>query len=184
MQQVHVDDEPGRTAALALWRYGRDYLKAAETLGETDRIACNESQVLFHLAAQGIEFGLKSYLRAKGVTPEDLSARIGHSLLEALQEALARGLSPPPLEVLRAIQFIAPHHRDEQFRYLAVRYGEFPDLEPLLAAGTWILAQVARDVVADYFAYYSHGAPPAVNHMLRRMRVDLQTTAREVSTLQ
>lgn len=184
MQQFHVDDESRRTTALALWRYSRDYLKAAETLCEYDRIACNESQVLYHLAAQGIEFGLKSYLRTRGVTPADLSARLGHSLLEALQEALARGLIPPPVEVLRAIQFIAPHHRDDQFHYLPVGYGEFPDLAPLLAAGAWILAQIASDVVADYSAYHGYGYPHEGDDMLRRMRADLHVTTSKVPTLQ
>ena len=65
-----------------------DYLKAAQGLCDDMRITCNESQVHYHLAAQGIEFALKSFLRAKGVTPSDLSARIGHSLLDALQEWL------------------------------------------------------------------------------------------------
>lgn len=184
MQHTHVDDESRRTAALALWRYAHDYLKAAQTLCETNRIASNESQALYHLAAQGIEFALKSYLRAKGVTPVDLSARLGHSLLEALQEALARGLDPPPVEIVRAIRFIAPHHRDDQFRYLAARYGEFPDLAPLLAAGTWILAQTAPDVVAAYFAYHGDSSPSACDDMLRRMRADLQVTASKIPTLQ
>ncbi|TMH03607.1 MAG: hypothetical protein E6H67_12480, partial [Betaproteobacteria bacterium] len=92
MLETHVDDESRRTAALALWRYGNDYLKAAQGLCDHVRITCNESQAHYHLAAQGIEFALKSFLRAKGVTPGDLNARIGHSLLDALQEALARDL--------------------------------------------------------------------------------------------
>lgn len=184
MKQTLIHDESRRTAALALWRYGRDYLKAAETLCENDWIACNESQVLYHLAAQGIEFGLKSYLRTKGVSPGDLSARVGHSLLEALEEALARGLPSPPSEVLRAIRFIAPHHRNDQFRYLAVRYGEFPDLVPLLAAGMWILAQIAADVVADYFAYHGEAYPASGDDMLRRMRADLNMSASQAPTLQ
>jgi len=175
MMQTPID-EARRTAALALWRYGHDYLKAAQILGEKDRVACNESQALYHLAAQGIEFALKSYLRAKGLTPEELSARIGHSLVEALEEALARDLPPPPVDVVRAIRVIAPHHRDDQFRYLAARYGEFPNLTPLLAAGTWVLAQIVTDVVADYFAYHGHGSTPAKDDMLRRMRSDLQVT--------
>jgi len=86
MQQTPIE-ESRRTAALALWRYAHDYLKAAQTLWENDRITCNESQALYHLTAQGIEFALKSYLRARGVTPDELSARIGHSLFDALQEA-------------------------------------------------------------------------------------------------
>lgn len=184
MKQTLAEHESRRTAALALWRYGRDYLKAAETLCEHDRIACNESQVPYHLAAQGIEFGLKSYLRTKGLTPGDLSARVGHSLLDALQEALARGLDPPPREVVRAIRFIAPHHRDDQFRYLTVDYGEFPDLAPLLAAGTWILAQIAAAVVADYFAYHGRDYASAGDDMLRRMRADLHMSARRDAALQ
>ena len=117
MQQTHVDGESRRTAALALWRYGNDYLKAAQGLCEDMRITCNESQVHYQLAAQGIKFALKSFLRAKRVTPSDLSARIGHSLLDALEEALARDLPSPPDKILRTIQFIAPHHRDDQFLY-------------------------------------------------------------------
>ena len=38
---------------------------------------------------------------ARGVPPEDLNSRIGHSLLDALQEALARGLPSPPVEVMQ-----------------------------------------------------------------------------------
>lgn len=183
MDQTKVD-ESRRTAALALWRYGHDYLKAAQTLCETDRIACHESQAIYHLAAQGVEFALKSYLRTKGVTPGELSGRIGHSLLDALQESLARGLPPLPVKALRAIQLIAPHHRDDQFRYLAVRYGESPDLVPLLAAGTWILDQIAENVAADYFLYHGHDSAPALADMLKRMRADLQLTASKIPTMQ
>jgi hypothetical protein len=183
MQEPRVN-ESRRTAALALWRYGHDYLKAAQMLGENARVTCNESQVLYHLAAQGIEFALKSYLRAKGVTPEELSTRIGHSLVDALQEALARDLPRPPIEVVRAIRVIAPHHRDDQFRYLAARYGEFPNLTPLLAAGTWVLAQVASDVVADYFTYHGQGSALAADDMIRRLRTELEITANKVPTLQ
>ncbi len=184
MQQTHTDDESRRTAALALWRYGNDYLKAAQGLCEDMRITSNESQAHYHLAAQGIEFALKSFLRAKGVTPGDLSARIGHSLLDALQEALARDLPPPPVKVLRAIQFIAPHHRDDQFLYFVAADGDFPDFMSFLTAGTWILGQVAADVAADYFAYYAHGSASEIDDMLRRMRADLHATASKIPPLQ
>jgi hypothetical protein len=184
MQQTHIDDESRRTAALALWRYGNDYLKAAQGLCDDMRITCNESQVHYHLAAQGIEFALKSFLRAKGVTPSDLSERIGHSLLDALQEALARDLPSPPDNVLRTIQFIAPHHRDDQFLYFVAADGAFPEFMPMLATGTWILGQVAADVVADYFAYYAHGSTSAVDDMLHRMRADLHATASKFPLLQ
>jgi hypothetical protein len=184
MQQTHINDESRRTAALALWRYGNDYLKAAQGLCDDMRITCNESQVHYHLAAQGIEFALKSFLRAKGVTPSDLSERIGHSLLDALQEALALDLPSPPDNVLRTIQFIAPHHRNDRFLYFVAADGDFPEFMSMLATGTWILGQVAADVVADYFAYYAHGSTSAVDDMLHRMRADLHATASKIPLLQ
>ena len=178
------DIEARRTAALAMWRYSHDYLKAAQTLCETNSIACNESQALYHLAAQGIEFALKSFLRARGVTPEDLNARIQHSLLDALEEALALDLSPPPAAVVRAIRFIAPHHRDDQFHYVAGSHSKFPDLMPLLTAGTWILGHIAQDVVADYFVYHRHGSATEGDDMLRRLRVDLDLMESKLASLQ
>lgn len=184
MQETHVEGESRRTAALALWRYSHDYLKAAQALCETNLVSLNESQALYHLAAQGIEFALKSYLRARGVTPEELSSRIGHSLLDALQEALARDLPAPPVEVVRAIQFIAPHHRDDQFRYIAASYGEYAALAPLLDAGTWILGRIAAEVVADYFVYHGQGSPMTSSDMLRRLRADLDMTASKIAPIQ
>ncbi|MGE5666561.1 MAG: hypothetical protein ACM338_00040 [Betaproteobacteria bacterium] len=180
MQKSRIDIESKRTTALALWRYSHDYLRTAHTLCETDLIACDESQVVYHLAAQGIEFALKSHLRARGLTPEDLSARIGHSLLDALQEAIARDLSPPPAEVARAIRFIAPYHRKDEFRYLGVSYGKFPHLAPLLAAGTWILGEVVEVVVTDYFLHHGNGTETDRRDMRRRLHIDLGATMSKV----
>jgi hypothetical protein len=183
MQEAGTDYESRRTGALALWRYGHDYLKAALGLCEDLRITANESQAHYLLTAQGIEFALKSFLRAKGVAPSDLSARIGHSLLATLQEALARDLPPPPVKVLRTIQFIAPHHLHDHFQYFAAVEGDFPEFMPMLAAGTWILGQVATDVVADYFAYYADDSATAVADMLHRMRADLHATACKIPSV-
>jgi hypothetical protein len=85
---------------------------------------------------------------------------------------------------LRTIQFIAPHHRDDQFLYFVEADGDFPELIPMLATGTWILGQVAADVVADYFAYYAHGSASAVDDMLRLMRADLHATRSKIPLLQ
>jgi hypothetical protein len=177
-------DEARRTASLALWRYGHDYLKAAQALCENNRVTLNESQALYHLAAQGVEFALKSFLRASGVTPVDLSARLGHSLVDTLQEALARGLPFPPIEMIRTIQTYAPHLRDDQFRYVPAEYGEFPDLTPLLAAGIWILSHVAGNAVADYYIYYGQRSKSEESAMLRRLHADLDVTASKIPQLQ
>jgi hypothetical protein len=184
MREIPLNAEARRTAALALWRYSHDYLKAAQTLCQTDLIASNESQALYHLTAQGVEFALKSFLRARGVSQDDLSTHIGHSLLDALQEAIVRGLPLPPVDVVSAIQFIAPYHRNDQFHYVAASHGEFPDLMPLLAAGMWILDQIAAEVVADYFVHQGRDSAAAGDDMLRRMRADLDPLARKFQPLQ
>jgi hypothetical protein len=185
MRESAVLNESRRTAALALWRYGHDYLKSAQALCEADLVKCDESQALYHLAAEGVEFALKSFLRARGVSAADLSARIGHSLLDAMQEALARGLPSPPLEVMRTIQAIAPHLHPDHFRYVASGDANFSDLTPLLAAGIWILSQVAEDAVADYYIYYGHRVSGSEQGaMLRRLRADLDVTSSKLPRLQ
>jgi hypothetical protein len=184
MHEIPHDVEERRTAALALWRYSHDYLKAAQTLCQTNLVACNESQALYHLTAQGVEFALKSFLRARGVSQDDLSTHIGHSLLDALQEAIVRGLPLPPVDAVSAIQFIAPYHRNDQFQYVAANHGEFPDLMPLLVAGTWILDQIAAEVVEDYFVHQGRDSATAGDDMLRRMRADLNPLARKLQPLQ
>ena len=53
-----TDDEAKRTAPLAFWRYAHDYLRAASGLCHGNRTLCIESQVPYHLVAQGLEFAL------------------------------------------------------------------------------------------------------------------------------
>jgi hypothetical protein len=149
-------------------------------LCESDDVTCTESQALHHLAAQGLEFALKSYLRAQGVAPDELTSRIGHSMLAAFEEALARGLPTPPAHVVRTIQEIAPHLRDDQFRYIVTEYEDMPDLTPLLAAGLWVLAQGAELAATDYYVYFRPGSRGEVDAMVARLRADLLLTAAKV----
>src|SRR4029450_11421910 len=98
--------------------------------------------------------------------------------------ALARGLPFRPIEAIRPIQTFAPHLRDDQFRYIPADYGEFPDVTPLLAAGIWILSQVAENAVARYDGYYGGGTRAEESAMLRRLHADLDVTASKVPRLQ
>jgi hypothetical protein len=175
--------EQKRTTGLALWRYSHDYLKAAQSLCDADRVTCHESQALYHLSAQGIEFALKAYLRINGVPVDELESRIGHSLDAAFDGALARGLRPPPAPVAVAIRWIAPHHGQHEFRHVVASVGKFPDLEPLLTAGSWILNEIAADAVVDYYTHFAHGANDARDEMLRRMRADLDATRSRIQSM-
>jgi hypothetical protein len=129
---------------------------------------------------QGVEFALKALANAR-VPPVDLSARIGHSMLDALRR-LARGMPTPPPELLRAIRRL-------RRTCATISSVIFPpislnsDLGPLLEAGMWIPAQMAEDAVADYYVYHGRGSEIEQVAMLRRMRADLDVTMSKISRM-
>src|SRR5262245_59133698 len=104
-------DELKRTSPLAFWRYAHDYLRAAQTLCRQHRLRIEETQVPYHLAAQGLEFALKAYLRARGATMAHLQDDVRHSLLAALDECEAQGLPPLSPGSRAAIVEIAACHQ-------------------------------------------------------------------------
>jgi len=86
--------------------------------------------------------------------------------------------------VMQTIQALAPHLRDDQFRFLPAQPGEFPDLAPLLSAGVWILSHVAENVVADYYVHYGRESVSERVAMLRRLHADLDVTVSKIPRLQ
>lgn len=170
-------DEASRTAPLALWRYGHDYLRAARELCAKHHLRCDESQAPYHLAAQGIEFALFAFLRSRGATMESLRVQIGHSLTAALARCEALGMPTLPESLRPVIGEIAPCHRDGQFVHLHASGEAFPDIEPLVEAGVWVLDRVAPDVAAHYVAHLGDTESPTVDEFVRRMRADLCATA-------
>src|SRR5438874_2321893 len=114
-----TNDEAKRTSPLALWRYAHEYLCASRNLCQQIRIKSTESQAPYHVAAQGIEFALKAFLRARGESMTVLHTEIGHSLLSALGRSEAHGLPAMPAPWRAAILELAPFHQDGQFVYRA-----------------------------------------------------------------
>jgi|SRR5207244_1899188 len=172
-----IHDEAQRTAALAFWRYAHDYLRIAQTLCKQHRIACIESQVPYHIAAQGLEFAMKAYLRAKDVSPIELRTKVGHSLTAAMELCVAHGLPPLPAEAKRAIEGIAPFHQGDHFRFFITEHEEFPCLDPLVVAGIWILEQAAPEVAEHYVKHHAAPSSPPVIDFVRRMKADLSATS-------
>jgi len=172
-----IVDETQRTTALALWRYAHDYLRCARALTTQHRVRCTESQVVYHLAAQGLEFALKSYLRAKGVSPILLATEVGHSLTNALERSCTLGLSPLPDASRACIEALAPHHQDGQFTYLDDQADAFVDAQPYVAVGVQILDRIVPDVVADYVDHHADPASPPAAEFVQRLRIDLLATA-------
>jgi len=174
-------DETSRTSPLALWRYGHDYLRTARELCGKHRIRCIESQAPYHLAAQGIEFALLAFLRAHGATMESLHLQIAHSLPVAFAQCEALGLPPLPAPWRPAIREIAACHREGQFVHLAADDDAFPDIDPLVEAGVWLLDRVAPDVAAHYVVHLGAAESPTIDEFVGRMRTDLCATAGRAS---
>ena len=179
-----LSDEAQRTAALAFWRYAHDYLRAAQTFGSQHKVASADSHVPYHVAAQGLEFALKAYLRAKDVSPSALRLEVGHSLVEAMNRCVALGLPPLPANAREAIEAIAPYHQQDRFQYFACDHDEFPRLDPLVLAGLWILEHAAEDVAAHYVKHHAAPASPSVVDFVRRLRADLSATSGKLQTSQ
>ena len=172
-----ISDESRRTAPLALWRYAHEYLRAARGLTRQISVRCCESQVPYHIAAQGIEFALKAFLRTRGVTMAELSAEVGHSLLTALKRCEALGMPPLPAACRAAIAEVAPCHQNGQFVHLDRPAKAYPDIDPLVDAGVWILDQIAPEVVEHFVRHLAGDSSPSAPQFLQRMRADLAATS-------
>jgi hypothetical protein len=170
-------DETRRTSPLALWRYAHDYLRVARNLSRQHRIACGESQAAHHVAAQGIEFALKAFLTAREANMAQLRAEIGRSLQLALARSEAQGLPALPAPWRAAIVEIAACHQDTQFVYLATDENTFPDLDPLIDAGIFILDSIAPDVAVHFVVNLGGDTSPTVEAFVRRLRADLSATS-------
>ncbi len=170
------DHEARRTSPLAFWRYGHDYLRVARTLCRQHRIPCADAQVAYHAAAQGVEFALKAFLRARGVETHELRAGIGHSLAKALARSEAQGMPPIPEPWRAAVAEIAPFHQEGRFVYLVTPEDAFPDVDPLVAAGIFVLDAIAPDVATHFVVHLGGEATPTVEMFVRRLRADLAAT--------
>lgn len=176
MMISETDQEARRTSPLAFWRYGHDYLRAARTLCRQHRIPCAEAQVAYHAAAQGMEFALKAFLRARGAAADDLRTEVGHSLSKALTRSEGQGMPPIPEPWRAAVVEIAPCHQEGQFVFLAAPDGTFPDVDPLVAAGIFVLNAIAPDVATHFVVHLGGEATPTVETFVRRLRADLTAT--------
>jgi hypothetical protein len=170
-------DEAKRTAPLAFWRYAHDYLRAASSLCHGNRMLCIESQVPYHVVAQGLEFALHAYLRAKGVTTAELRERLGHSLTRAMALCEAQGMPPLPEQWQPAFRDLAACHTDRGFEYFVAAEDAYADIAPLVDAGVWILDHVAPIVADHYVRNLGRAGSPSAGEFVRNLRAALSAMA-------
>ncbi len=176
-----TSDEAKRTAPLAYWRYAHDYLQAAANLCRENRTLCSESQAPYHVVAQGLEFALHSYLRATGDDTAELRSRLGHSLVKAMAACEAQGMSALPDSWRPAFLELAACHQDRGFEYLAPAEDMFPEIDPLVEAGVWILDRAAPIVAQHYVKNLGGDGSPTVDEFVRRLRAALSTMSDHVT---
>jgi hypothetical protein len=171
------NEEAKRTAPLAFWRYAHDYLRAASSLCHGNRMLCIESQVPYHMVAQGLEFALHAFLRAKGMTTEELRARLGHSLTKAMALCEAHGMPPLPEQWAPAFKDLAACHTDRGFEYFVAPDDAYAEISPLVEAGVWILGHVAP-IVADHYVHnLGRDGSPTAGEFVRSLRAALSAMA-------
>lgn len=146
------------TSAVRMWNDARDFLRAAKTLGA-------ETLPGLYCGCHGIELALKSYLRAHNTHLRDLR-RLKHSLLDALDKAVAAGLDPPSVDVQAILEFLDEAHTAHEFRYGHTYHPPRLDLAHLMLAGSWALGAVVPAVCR------SQGVTDETVPVIRRMRGD------------
>ena len=169
---IDTNEEAKRTAPLAFWRYAHDYLRAASNLCHENRTLCIESQVPYHMVAQGLEFALHAYLRANGVTTSDLRS-LGHSLVKAMALCEAHGMPPLREDWRPAFRDLAACHTDRGFEYFVSAEDAYAEISPLVDAGVWILGHVAPIVADHYVQNLGDKGSPTAEEFVRSLRAAL-----------
>ena len=173
MSIMDTNEEAKRTAPLAFWRYAHDYLRAASGLCHGNRTLCVESQVPYHMVAQGLEFALHAYLRANGVSTAELRSHVGHSLVKAMEQCEAHGMPALPAAWQPAFGDLAACHTDRGFEYFVAPENAYAEISPLVDCGVWILDHVAPVVAAHYVQNLAADGSPTAEEFVRSLRAAL-----------
>jgi hypothetical protein len=132
------------TPAFLLWTTSLHFLKASRTLS-------GDSLASRYLACHGIELALKSQLRSKGYSLEQLRFAIGHSIVEAMAKANATGMRAFPDKVRRILEFAHEIHVTHEYRYPHL-HEKFIAANYLIFAGAWTLRAAITAVSKDEFS--------------------------------
>ncbi|HVN36166.1 MAG TPA: hypothetical protein VMU96_13040 [Casimicrobiaceae bacterium] len=170
-------DEEKRTAPLAFWRYAHDYLRGASSLCHGGRTLCIESQVPYHMVAQGFEFALHAYLRSRGMTAAEIRTGLGHSLTKAMALCEVHGMPPLPEHWTGAFSDLAACHTDRGFEYFVAAEDAYAEVSPLIDAGVWILGHVAPIVAEHYVRNLGREGSPTAGEFVRSLRAALSAMA-------
>lgn len=129
-----MQEDPGRTTAVGLARYAREFFAAALTaddkLGTKPGYEIVAPVPVLYLVGHSIELCLKSYLVFHGVPLKDLKTKkFGHDLEKSLKKAKELGLNNH-VEFedgeLHALRVLNELYSTKQLNYIVTGFKQFP----------------------------------------------------------
>jgi len=130
---MSLPDTPG----LRLISSGLAFWKAAKLLHDDDPRALAWAPCFVNLGL-AIELGLKGFLREQGATKEEQKA-LGHDLVKAFQESIARGFCPTHQLQWELANDINPHYKDMSLRYQIGTSVDLPRLDHAICVTNLLL---------------------------------------------
>jgi hypothetical protein len=88
----------------------------------------------YYLFCHAMELILKSYILASGGDQSELRGKrgLGHNLTKAFKRAKELGFVPAEKDLELFVKWLAPYHRDHEFRYPKRGYKQVPTAEDLI----------------------------------------------------
>jgi hypothetical protein len=121
----------GNDSAYNFLKLGEKFRDAAEILNQHYRNA--PDWPTFVVACQGLELYLKAFLRAKGMTLDDLKNKIGHDLQRAYNKSKDLGLWKVPQGDEEMITLLNQAYKERDFQYRASGERELPLVGDLIS---------------------------------------------------
>jgi hypothetical protein len=136
------------TQGLRLISSGIAFWKAAKLLHEDDPQSLAWAPYFVNLGF-AIELGLKGFLREQGMSDAEQKA-LGHDLVKAFHESLARGFCPThPLQSKLAGE-INPHYKDMSLRYQIGVSVDLPLLKDAIYVTQLLMGALHQQSTAKY----------------------------------
>ena len=141
---MSLPDTPG----LRLISSGIAFWKAAKLLHEDDPQSLAWAACFVNLGL-AIELGLKGFLREQGLSEAEQKA-LGHDLVKAFRESVARGFRPThPLQSKLADE-INPHYKDMSLRYQIGMSLDLPLLNDAISVAWSLMEALHQQSTGQY----------------------------------
>jgi hypothetical protein len=143
-----MDPEEDHPPPIGILLFGESFLKAAEFLQESIQngpLRLRFDAPVYQLLTHSIELMLKAYLRAQGISAEDLRVKYGHGLQKLYAACGEAGLILSRDERVRAdilIDWVGQIGKLHDFRYFAMGYKQYPGIQDLERLGRELFAAI------------------------------------------